>query len=481
MLVCSTAMLATGVLAWTTIPAHSTPTTALPAPPPAPKPPPPPPPDHSHFQAGKTLMVEGRLGHAVLPANVDNETLVFVDVTGGETGTAKAPIDLSIVIDKSGSMAGKRMVNAIAAAKTSVQRLRDGDIVSVIAFNTAVDVVVKPTVVDATNRNTIINQLATIHAGGDTCISCGIDSAMSLLEHRSNLVDHVLLLSDGQPTAGVRDVDGFRRIAENCRRMGASVSTIGVDVGYDEHVMGTLARDSNGHHFFAADPSALPSIFDQEMLALTRTVANGAELTIDLAPGVVVQQVFDRTNTGSGSHIVVPFGSFSAGEHKTLLARVRLPRGTVGERAIAAVHLRYDDLVDAKPGLCEGQLATRLTSQSSELTPLDGLVSARESATETAQVLETANGLFNEGKADDARGLIMKQQEKLAAAHSAAKIAAPAARQPDLDARFDENATRLDGAGSGFMTKPTAMKPGEDKAGQAQVRQNQAGALDATE
>jgi Ca-activated chloride channel family protein len=488
-------MAATGALVWSAVQpsTHSSgPRTADPT-----KPTPPPTPiDHSHFQAGKTLMVEGRLGHAVLPADLDNETFLFVDVTGADVVAKNAaPLDLSIVIDKSGSMAGKRLTNAIAAAKTAIERLRDGDVVSVISFNTAVDVVIHPTAIDATSRGKLVGQLAAIHAGGDTCISCGIDTAMQLLAQRDGMVERVLLLSDGQPTAGVRDVDGFKRIAENCRRMGASVTTIGVDVEYDEKVMSALARSSNGHHFFVADPTGLPTIFDSEMASLTKTVANRAELTVDLAPGVVADRVFDRTTTGSGSQLVVPLGSFSAGDHKTVLMHLRVPRGNAGERPIAAVRLHYDDLADTKPGECEGALATRLSTVTSELTPLDALVSARVTATETAGTLEASNALFRAGKADEARRLIATEQAKLAQVRHQAVNMAPVERRPDVQRSFDKDSEALgdsDGgfaaAGSGATATPSTgvaaappPAPAADHRGQAQVRKNQQTAIEVTE
>jgi len=271
-------MLATGIAAWTLVPSAHGSSTAERTPSPTPTPPagpPAPPPDHSHFQTGKTLMVDARLGHKTLPANIDGETLVFVDVSAADTAAkTPAPLDLSIVIDRSGSMAGKRLTNALAAARTAVERLREGDVVSIISFDTQVAVVVPPTRIDCTTRQDVLAKIPSIHVGGDTCISCGIDSAMKLLAQHTNMVDRILLLSDGEPTAGVRDVDGFRHIAENCRRMGASVTTIGVDTQYDERVMSAIALSSNGHHFFVGDPSGLPSIFDQEMIALTKTVAN---------------------------------------------------------------------------------------------------------------------------------------------------------------------------------------------------------------
>ena len=114
---------------------------------------------------------------------------------------------------------------------------------------------------------------------------------------------------------------------------------------------------------------------------------------------IFTEHVFDRVANTNGNQLVVPLGTFAANEHKTLLVRVRVPRGAAGERAVAAVRLKYDDLAESKPGTCEGHLAARLSTDGGELTPLDGLVSGRVSATETAATLQQANDLFNAGRA----------------------------------------------------------------------------------
>jgi Ca-activated chloride channel family protein len=487
-LVTATGMVATGGVVWTaTAPGSSSSTTiaridtedvarktvAPPAAPPVRL-------ERARFQSGKTLMVEGRLGHAVLPANLDSETYLFVDVSAADTvAKTPAPLDLSIVIDRSGSMAGKRLVNALAAARTAITRMRDGDTASVIAFNTETQVVAERTVIDDASRKKILAQLGTITAFGDTCISCGIDTAMRLLGNRDDMVKRILVLSDGQPTAGVRDLDGFNRIAESCRRMGASVTTIGVDVAYDEKVMSAIARGSNGRHFFVDDPKGLPPIFDKEMEALTRTIAKRAELTVDLAPGVFVEHVYDRVASSSAGQLVVPLGSFSARDHKTLLVRLRVPRGTTGERPVAAVRLRYDDLVETRPGLCEGQLATHLTSDASTLSPLDAIVSARLAATETARTLEAANDLFRAGRTADARAALEAQQTRNRLRKQAAP-AAPAARAAAVDRSYAQSDESLKGAGDNF-TGPGGNDPSADKKGHWQVKKSAEDAALATE
>ncbi|HKE17037.1 MAG TPA: VWA domain-containing protein [Kofleriaceae bacterium] len=414
--------------------------------------------DRSQFRAGGTLEMEGRLGHAVLPAASDSDTYLYVDVNAATTARAavQAPLNLAIVMDRSGSMKGKRLANALAAARSAVQRLRDGDVVSVVTYNTAADVTVSPTVMSSATRGHLLDRLARTRAAGDTCISCGVEAGMRMLGQRSNMVSRILLLSDGEATAGVRDVDGFRRVAEDCRRMGASITTIGVDVDYNERIMAALARDSNGRHFFVENPTGLPAIFDQEMESLARTVANRAELTVDLSPGVSAEQVYDRASVTSGSQLVVPLGAFADRDHKTLLVRLRVPRGAAGARPVAAVRLRYDDLTRGAAGASEGTLIARQSDDASEVGPLDGLVSARVSSSETVSALEEANELIREGRADDARRLVRDRGGVIADTRRAAKHSAPAQRAADLDAAFDKQEKALAEAGGDFAQPPPA-------------------------
>ena len=146
---------------------------------------------------------------------------------------------------------------------------------------------------------------------------------MDNLRGRRGMVNRMLLLSDGEATAGIRNVDGFRRIALRARDMGCSISAVGVDVNYNERIMSALAQASNGRHYFVENAAGLQSVFDREIASLSNTVANGAELRIDLAPGVALSQVYDRTFRREGNTLVVPVGSFTAGEEKTVLVRVR--------------------------------------------------------------------------------------------------------------------------------------------------------------
>ncbi len=441
--------------------------------------------DHARFTVGKTLMMEGRLGNARLAADQDNQTFVAVSVKAAADSVAStsSPLELAIVIDRSGSMKGKRLENAVAAAQGMIRRLRDGNVVSVVAYNTTTETLVPSTTIDDSSRERSIAALSGLEARGDTCISCGIDAGMDMLQKRGGMVERMLLLSDGEATTGVKDVEGFRRIASTVRHLGAAISTIGVNVDYNERVMTALAQESNGAHYFVEDPSGLPRVFDQELSSLVHTVAKDANLTIAVAPGVEIDQVFDRTFRRDGDRVVVPMGSFAAGDTKTLLVRVHVPRGATGERAIADVKLDYDDLDKSSPGSCEGSLAALLVKDPSQASPLDPLVQGRVERSETASTLREANQLFAAGDTEAARRKLSTRLDALRHQRTVAEKAAPKPSKKKVAADFDNQAQVLGRAEEGFKAPAAAAAPGgpppaQSHAGKAQVRQNAQDAFD---
>jgi Ca-activated chloride channel family protein len=443
----------------------------------------------AEFSTGQTLRMDGRLGHARLLADREGHTYLFVNVVAPAevAASARIPLNLAIVIDRSGSMRGKRLLNAQRAARGAIQRLRDGDVLSIVTYDTETDVVLPSTVIDSDSRARATVAIDGIVARGDTCISCGVDAGRRMLEARSNMVDRVLLLSDGEPTAGIRDLDGFRALAQRVRNGGASISSIGVDVEYNERTLAVLAQESNGRHYFAESASELSRAFDSELDSLVRTVAQDAELVVDLGPGVEIEEVFDRSFRREGQRAVVPFGTFAAGEEKTFLARVRIDRGADGERRVAGVTLSFADTTSGARGECVGRLSLLATADASELEPLDPIVAARLQRSDTARTLTEANQLFSAGRAEVAQRRLRDKIDELKRERKAAVLAAPSAHAPALDRDFERQERALGAASEGFAEPPppasspagaAPAKPAELRKGKAQVRANQKQAVD---
>ncbi|MFO0552843.1 MAG: VWA domain-containing protein [Polyangiaceae bacterium] len=437
----------------------------------------------STFTTGSTLRLEGRTGHQAMLGTSSNETFVMLELTGDDHATGDAPtVALSLVIDKSGSMRGTRLANALSAAERAVNQLREGDSVNVVAFDTRADVVVPTTTVTAGTRQSILQSIRGIALGGDTCISCGLESGLSELARlgstsQSDAVKRVLLLSDGEATAGVRDLPGFNSIAERARQSNVTITTIGVDVSYNEKIMSTIALGANGRHYFVQNDSDLTRVFETEAATLTASVAADAAAELELAPGVELVQVFDRAFDRSGSRVRVSLGSFAKGERKTVLVKVRLPKSADSSLKIADVRVGFRDLVDHQDHTDRGELSVELVDDPAKVSDIDAVVLDRLQRSQTASALREANELFSNGKSTEAQAVLDKAKGDLAANRTKAAAAAPSARAGQIDDSFQAQEKDLDHAKTGFATPPAGAAP-SPTAAPATQRQNASRAID---
>jgi Ca-activated chloride channel family protein len=323
-------------------------------------------------------------------------------------------------------------------------------------------------------------------------------------------VSRMLLLSDGATNHGITDNAGLRALADRMRDRGCAISTIGVDVDFDEKVMALLAQESNGRHYFVANANDLPGVFSQEFDNLLASVAREAELHVELAPGVELDQVFDRTFRRENGEIVIPFGTFSAKQQKTVLMKLRVDdaRATDGAQPVATVRLTYRDLVRQSAGSAAGQLAVLRNSEITTPDETDPVVEARLERSKTAETLTEANALFEQGHIAEANKKLASQADDLRVtatlAHRAAKANGDTASEGALDKDFDKQIAAVATAAQNFAAAPEAVAqasaapvtagplagsksggggfaqppaaPPASHAGKAQVRSNQANA-----
>lgn len=419
------------------------------------------------FETGTTLRLGGRVGHARLAPSSAGTTYVLLEARTGDvaSATTPAPSHLALVIDRSGSMRGERLRSAIAGASAAVDHLGEGDVVSVIAFDSSPTRIVPATVIDAGSRERIKAAIRGITVGGETCISCGIDDGITELQGTSGKVGRMIVLSDGEATAGIRDLFGFRTLATHAREKGLSVTTIGVGTSYNQKILGAIAQEAGGGHYFIEDAASMERAFQSEADHLRATVAVAAEATIELGAGVELVRVFDRAFQKQGNRVVVPLGSFGKGDTQTVLIEVRVPTGSTGSAKVANVELAFRDLVRAEDAKVRGTLAVEIAQGESELDPI---VSGRVQRSQTAAAVLGANDLFQQGRFDEAQQKLATAQQSLAGASARAKRApAPAGRRSELDKDFEVQERALSNASSGL--KKDAPKPAADKA----LRQNQ--------
>ncbi len=391
-----------------------------------------------------------------------DERLVLFELSADAAAETKAaPVNLAIVMDRSGSMQGARIENAKRAAQAAIAKLRVGDRLAVVTFDTRAERVFVGEIDRGTTRSDAARAVEGIRLGGDTCISCGLDLALPWLAGADG-VRRVVLLSDGDANNGVRDLDGFRALGDSAAKAAATITSVGLDVHYNEKILSALSEASNGRHIFSDRPEDLADVFGDEASRLAASVADQAEVRFTLPRSVELVAVADRAFTREGNVVRVALGALSRGEKKTILVRLRT-RGVDTEGLVT--DFRY---VDAVSGQGVSHSATiGLTTQDE----LDPAVTERAARSEAAAALREANELMDAGRFDEARARLGAARTAIAATASAPSMATAMATATAVASDFDRQLDTLQRAEQS-LPLATSRAASSSRALQSQKKKN---------
>lgn len=263
---------------------------------------------------------------------------------------ASLPLNLSLVIDNSGSMydQDQRIAHAIEAACHVVDMLGPSDIVSVVAFHDHAKTFRTSTRV--TDREAVKGAIRSITSweSGGTRMSTGMEKSCDEIRGHlsSERVNRVLLLTDGNTEAP----HACERIAERETQQGMVFSTFGVGHDWNQPLLSKIADLGRGRWYYIDTPSAIPGIFQKELASLQRTFLNNVVFTSDLKRGVTVKKVRlvepeiadVVTQEVSEREVVVKVGSMQRDEPVFLLFQLSLVARRPGSYWIANLFAEYD-------------------------------------------------------------------------------------------------------------------------------------------
>ena len=259
--------------------------------------------------------------YPVLEADKKNTAYIKVSLTGFEMSNVKRPpVNLAIVLDKSGSMSGDKIQKAKTAAINAVNRLKANDIISVIAYDDGVKVLIPST--KLTDKNAVIQSIQSLQSGGGTALFAGVSKGAAEVRKfiDKEAVNRVILLSDGQANQGPSSPAELGELGSSLIKEGISVSTIGLGNGYNEDLMVRLASKSDGNHIFAETPSELIAAFDREFGDVLSVVAQEVIVKITCDPGVRPVRVLGRDAEIEGQNILVSMNQLSGSMDKRSIA-----------------------------------------------------------------------------------------------------------------------------------------------------------------
>lgn len=403
--------------------------------------------------AAKQVDFKVAVATPVMQADKQQTAFVKISLTGFplERAAERPSANVAIVLDKSGSMGGLKIQQARQAAITAVQSLSKDDIVSIIAYDERVRIVVPATKLGA-DKSAVINAISRINAGGNTALFAGVSKGAHEVRKflDSQRVNRVILLSDGQANVGPSSASELAQLGASLGREGISVTTLGLGLGYNEDLMAQLAGYSDGNHAFVENAQDLAKIFEYEFGDVKSVVAQGVDVRIRCADGIRPIRVLGRQGEILGQEVHTRLNQLYSEQEKFVLLEVEVPPRAAGvHQALAAVDVSYTNMLNQREDRLQGAVGVRFSPSQAEVAEQTN-VPVMESAVQQLANTQSkeAMQLRDQGKVEEARNKLKDSAEylKKEAKRLKSKRLAEQERAAREDAeKLDEEAWRAGG------------------------------------
>jgi Ca-activated chloride channel homolog len=266
---------------------------------------------------------------------------------GAPDSAARRRLNLSLVLDRSGSMAGAPLKQAIRAAQSLVGQLADDDRLSVVIYDDNAETLLAPDL--AKEKAAIQALLGRVGAGGCTNLSGGwLEGCKHVKKHASSeYVNRVLLLTDGQANVGVTDPAVLIKTARQKSDEGVITTTLGFGSGFNEDLLIGMARAAEGNFYFIESPEDVAQVFKIELEGLSSVV--GQNLVVSVRPDEVTEHgwVLNKYRIEEREkELEVTLGDVYAVEDKVLAMDLEVRPTAEGTVKLAGISYTYQTVVD---------------------------------------------------------------------------------------------------------------------------------------
>lgn len=281
------------------------------------------------------------------------------------------PLNLCLILDKSGSMHGEPVNTVIQAVEQLLDQLKPGDRISIVAFAGTSEVIIPNQIVQ--DPETIKSQLHTkLKAGGGTIIAEGLSLGITeLLKGTKGAVSQAFLLTDGHGDGGLKiwkweigpnDNKRCLELAAKATRVNLTINTFGFGNDWNQDLLEKIADAGGGTLAYIESPKQAVDQFNRLFKRIQSVGLTNAHLLLSLVPGVrlaelkPIAQVAPETielpvDTEANGSFVIRLGDLMKGAGRVVLANIYLGQMPEGKQVIGHIQIRYDDPAINQEGL----------------------------------------------------------------------------------------------------------------------------------
>lgn len=270
--------------------------------------------------------------------------------TPAKENSDRTPFNIGLVLDRSGSMWGDKIVQTRHAARHLIERLQGDDTLSMVCYDDIVDVLSLP--VSGSQKDALKRSLDKVEPRGSTNLSAGWLQGLSLVQKNSHkqALHRILLLTDGLANAGVQDRDGLVNIGRSHLNAGIRTSTLGFGADFNEDLLTAIADESGGNFYFIDSPERAPQVFLEELGELASVIGQNLELTVECSPGLRFHSNLSLfPGDKSETRATWKLGDLYANDTRLVVFSLTVPANfATGPAALAQVGLSYHAIDDGQ-------------------------------------------------------------------------------------------------------------------------------------
>jgi Ca-activated chloride channel family protein len=247
------------------------------------------------------------------------KAFLLIELKGnGSSQVERAPMNLCLVLDRSGSMEGSPLHYSKKACQFVVDQMGSQDLLSMVAFDDEITTVFQPQGV--THKDLMKTQIEQIQSGGSTNLSGGLLKGIQhVMQHqKEGMVNRVILLSDGHANDGITDRGKLNAMAKEFRSAGIGITTMGVGNGFDEEMLEGIADHGGGNFYYIQKADDIPTIYAKELDGLCSIVAQNVQLTLNLKENVTLTHLFGYKAADVNGKLILTLGDLFDQEVKSM-------------------------------------------------------------------------------------------------------------------------------------------------------------------
>lgn len=257
----------------------------------------------------------------------------------------RMPVNVSFVLDRSGSMKGEKIERVRRATARALELLGPQDIASVVIFDHRTEVLIPAAPV--TNQRELQDKVSRIRDAGGTKIAPALEKGLREIERGApNAIRRMVLLTDGQTES---EKECLLR-ADDAGRAGVPITALGVGKDWNEDLLIDMANRSGGTADYIDQPDKIVAYFQNTVQRAQATAIHNAAMTLRLVQGITPRAVWQVipliSNLGyrpvSDRDVSVPIGELESGSGRTLLIEVLVDPRPAGQYRIGQVDVSYD-------------------------------------------------------------------------------------------------------------------------------------------